>query len=60
MKPETVSNSFEEIVKHLAKKEELDCPTRKLFGKILMKTVGWCKITSHNSHSNSPTLTLFR
>lgn len=60
MKPETASHSFEEIVQHLANKEQLDCPTRKLFGKILMKTVGWCQITYRNRHSHSLTLTLFR
>ena len=38
-KPESSSVSFLEIAKHLAEKVDEDCPTRKLFAQILLKTV---------------------
>ena len=39
LKPETKSHSFDEIVTHLTKTADDDTPIRKLFAKILMKSI---------------------
>ena len=40
LKPEVASHSFEDIVKHLTENADDNDPVRKLFGRILLKTVG--------------------